>query len=76
MQYSDFGIFLRKKREGTNISLNQFALESDVDSATISRIETGKQGISLSVIAKIASFYGIKVSELITEYESGRMGKA
>lgn len=69
MQYDNFGKFLRTKREALGVSLNRFALENEIDSAALSRIETQKQGISLSAIAKIANGYGIAVSSLIKEFE-------
>ncbi len=37
--------------------------------AILSRVETLKQDIKLSVIEKIANAYKIKISELMKEYE-------
>ena len=71
MQYDEFGTFLRKKRLALNpkISLNKFGVETQIDSASLSKIERVKQGITLKYLSQIAKFYGIKVSKLIEEYE-------
>lgn len=72
MQYLEFGKFIRKKREALKHkpSLNEFALNNDIDPATLSRIETCKQGIKLTDIAKIANGFNMLASELIKEYET------
>lgn len=51
------------------VSLNEFALDADVDKAALSRIERLEQGIKLNTIGKIANAYGLKGSELLKEYE-------
>ena len=72
MQYKEFGKFLRHKRENLKpkISLNKFALNNDIEPATLSRIETMKQSIKLDTLGKLAEGYGVLASELLTEYES------
>ena len=71
MQYTDFGKFIRIKREKLEpkVSLNTFALDIGIEPATLSRIERGLQKISLTEIGKIANGFNIKASELIKEYE-------
>lgn len=71
MQYDEFGTFLRKKRLALNpkISLNNFGIATQIDSASLSKIERVKQGITLKYLAQIAEFYGIRLSKLIEEYE-------
>lgn len=71
MQYTNFGKFLRHKRETLcpKVSLNQFALENGIEPAALSRIERQKQGISLERLSQIANGYGVLISELIAEYE-------
>lgn len=71
MQYRDFGKFLRQKRIARNpqVSLNHFSVETQIDSATLSKIERVKQGITLQYLSQIAEFYGVRVSKLIEEYE-------
>ena len=71
MQYSEFGKFLRRKRESLHpeVSLNNFALESGIEPAALSRIERQKQGIILERLEQIANGYGVFISELLSEYE-------
>ena len=52
------------------ISLNQFAIENDIEPATLSRIENEKQGISIKLLAKIARGFNTKGSKLLIEYEN------
>lgn len=70
MQYDNFGKFLRNKRIKAKISLNNFAFNNGIEPATLSRIETQKQDIKLSSLAKVANGYKINVSDLLYEYES------
>lgn len=69
MQYDNFGKFLRAKRNAEKISLNEFAFNNGIEPATLSRIETSKQDIKLSTLAKIANGFRQSPSELLREYE-------
>ena len=77
MQYKDFGKFLRCKRtkDMPHKSLNSFAFDNNIEPAVLSRVETLKQDIKLSVIEKIANAYEIRISELMKEYENYITGK-
>ena len=72
MQYLEFGKFIREKREALSPkrSLNEFALNNGLEPATLSRIETCKQGIKLTDIAKIAKGFNMLASKLLEEYEN------
>lgn len=70
MQCEDLGKFLRLKRLNEKISLNRFAIENDIDSATLSRIERCLQEIKLSTFLKIASGYNMIGSDLLKEFET------
>ena len=71
MQYVNFGKFINEKRKALlpDISLNKFAINNDIDPATLSRIENGKQGVSISLLSKLANGFGISGSKLLSEYE-------
>lgn len=71
MQYSNFGKFIRYKREALKPkqSLNKFAFDNGLEPATLSRIENCKQSIKLNDIWKIAQGFNMLVSELIDEFE-------
>lgn len=69
MLKNKFGKFVRRKRLEKGITLNKFAIAAELDPAIISRIENGKQDTKLSVLAKIAKFYDLSPSELLSEFE-------
>ena len=63
MNYRNLGTYIRKKRESLNISLNEFALMTDVDPAILSRIENLKQNIKLNVLEKIALGFNLTLKK-------------
>lgn len=69
-QKTDIRDFIKQKRISTGKTLNGFALDADIDSAILSRIENKKQGIKLDVFIKIAVALDIKPSELLREWET------
>ena len=69
MQYKDFGKYIRIKRTEANMSLNNFALQNDIDPAILSRIENQKQDIKLNVLIKIANGFQLSPAELLKEFE-------
>lgn len=75
MQYYNFGNFVRQKREKLKISLNSFALNCELDPATLSNFETSKSDILFMNIAKIPKGFDMSLGELITEYENSQKNK-
>ena len=69
MQYYEIGKFIKQKRIKLGLSLNKFAVECDVDSAIISRIENNKQSIKLSILEKIAAKFEQTPAEFLAEFE-------
>ena len=71
MQYNKFGQFVRAKREAIRpkVSLNSFALNNDIEPAILCRVENLKQDVKLNVVSKIANGFGMRVSDLLAEYE-------
>lgn len=70
MQYSELGTYIKTERKKLNISLNEFALSNDVDSAILSRIENLKQDIKMNVLKKIANGFGKTPAQFLTEFEN------
>lgn len=68
MQYKNFGQFIRKKRENLGISLNHFAINCDIDSATLSNFERGKSDILFQNFIKIAYGFNSTPATLLEEY--------
>ena len=69
MQYYKLGNFIRKQRENLGVSLNKFALDNDIDSAILSRIETQKQNIKINVLEKISKGFNMTPAEFLTKFE-------
>ncbi len=70
MQYSVLGKYIKNERKKLNISLNEFALITDVDSAILSRIENLKQDIKMNVLKKIANGFNKTPAQFLTEFEN------
>ncbi len=69
MQYKNLGKYTRLRREKLNISLNDFAVNSGIDSSSLSKFERGIAGISFDNAVKIAGGFGKTLGEFIMEYE-------
>lgn len=72
MKYEELGLYIKNQRKKLGKSLNEFALEIDVNSAILSRIENLKQDIKLTVLRKIAKGFGKKPSEFLSEFENSK----
>ena len=69
MKYEKIGLYIRNQRKLIDKSLNEFAIEIDVDSAILSRIENLKQDIKLTVLRKIAKGFAKSPSEFLSDFE-------
>lgn len=70
MQYhKDISLYIKKRRQEKDISLNDFALDNELEPATLCRYENGKRGISLANLVKIAKGFGLTPSEFLAEFE-------
>lgn len=82
MQSSTFawvGETLRRVRKEKGKTLSELALIAKVGKGQLSRIETGKQEITLGTLAKILSAYGLSRQEFFRRYdlvESGENDRA
>lgn len=70
MQYSELGTYIKNERLKLGLSLNKFAIESEVDSAILSRIENLKQDIKMNVLQKIAHCLGYTPAKFLTKFET------
>ena len=69
MKYEELGLYIKNQRIAMGKSLNEFAIENDVDSAILSRIENLKQDIKLTVLRKIAKGFAKSPSEFLSDFE-------
>lgn len=70
MRYHELGKYIKLKRESAKISLNNFAINNDIDPAILSRIENLKQNIKLNILEKIANGFNKSPAEFLTEFEN------
>lgn len=61
---------MKLKRQGTGKTLNGFALDADIDSAILSRIENKKQGVKFEVLEKFVAALNMTLTEFFNEYEN------
>lgn len=72
-QFGDAIVRLRKLRK---ISQETLALEAKVDRRYMSDIENGKRNVSLDVISRLASYFGVSISFLMEEAERSELSFA
>ena len=70
MQYQNFGNFIREKRINLGKSLNKFAIECEIDKASLSNFERNKSDIYFKHFTKIAKGFNLSPSELLAEFEN------
>lgn len=69
MKYEELGKYIKFKREALGISLNKFAVEAEIESSVLSRIENLKQGIKLNTLINIAKGFNKTPAEFLAEFE-------
>ena len=69
MQYYELVKYIKQKRQELGYSLNKFAVECEIDSAILSRIENLKQNIKINILQKIASGFEMSPAEFLTKFE-------
>ena len=70
MIQENFGKALKSIREDIGISQEKFALSIGMDRTYYASVEAGKRNISLQNIQKIASGFGLSITELFEKVEN------
>lgn len=70
MIQENFGKALKSIREDSGISQEKFALSIGMDRTYYASVEAGKRNISLQNIQKIASGFGLSITELFEKVEN------
>ncbi|MDL2228576.1 helix-turn-helix domain-containing protein [Odoribacter sp. OttesenSCG-928-L07] len=68
-----FGEHLRKLREAINLSLREVALDINIDSSLLAKIERNERQPTKQQIKSIASFFKVDEKELLTEFLSDQI---
>lgn len=66
----NLGIAIQQIRKQQGLSQEQLALEANVDRRYMSDVENGKRNISLDIMERISSRFGISVSRLLEYAET------
>lgn len=70
-----FGELVRKLRKQNNFTLTQLAAMLEMDSANLSKIETGKRDFDNKKLLKLSQIFDLDLDELKNEYFSDRIAK-
>lgn len=70
MQYDEIGKYIRKKRKLIAKSLNSFAIDCDVEPATLSNFENKKSDIYFKNLLKIIDGFGQTPAEFFQEFQN------
>lgn len=70
-----FGEFVRRLRTEKQLTLTQLAAQLDMDSANLSKIETGKRDFDEKRLDKLANVFNLDIEELKMEYFSDFIAK-
>lgn len=67
--YKDISLYIKERRLEKGVSLNEFAINNELEPATLSRYENGKRGINLMNLVKIANGFEQTLSEFLADFE-------
>jgi transcriptional regulator with XRE-family HTH domain len=76
MSSPEIGAALRVARQGRRMSLHDVASKASMSVATLSRIETGKQNVDVSLLVSLAHILHVSASALIDGNGNGRQPTA
>lgn len=68
-QKKDIRDLIMEKRVASGKSINQFAIETGIEPATLSKLERKEQGMNYRTLVNIALGFEDKVSKLFKELE-------
>ncbi len=72
---TNFGEYIRKLRTESGMTLTQLAAKLELDSANLSKIETGKREFDEKRLVKLAIIFNLKQDDIKTEFFSDLFAK-
>lgn len=72
---TSFGEFIRQNRANNQMTLTQLAALLGIDSANLSKIETGKRNFDEKKLERLAIVFNVDLEELRIEYFSDLIAK-
>jgi transcriptional regulator with XRE-family HTH domain len=74
MQIMDnFGVVIRKLREGNNMPLRKLAALLDIDQSTLSKIERNERKANKRLIKKLSRIFKVHEDELMVQFLSDKI---
>jgi len=70
-----FGEYIRKLRNEKGFTLTQLAAQLDIDSANLSKIETGKRELDEKKLPKLSEIFSLNEDDLKEEYFSEKIAR-
>ena len=67
--HKNISLYIRQRRIEKGTSLNEFAIDNELEPATLSRYENGKRAINLMNLVKIANGFNQTLAEFLTDFE-------
>jgi len=67
--FEKLGLYIKKKRLATGLGLNQFCIEYEISSNTLSQYENNKREPKISKLEKIAKAFNQTLIEFLTDFE-------
>ena len=64
------GLVIKQLRTARHLSQEQLSCQCGIDQHYISNLECGKRSVSVEIIERIASFFGISLSQFFTSVDS------
>jgi transcriptional regulator with XRE-family HTH domain len=70
-----FGAYVRKLRNDRGLTLTQLAARLDMDSANLSKIETGKREFDERKLLKLSEIFNLNADHIKEEYFSDQIAR-
>ena len=71
----NFGEYLRRLRTAKGYTLTQLAAKIGIDSANLSKIETGKRDLDEKKLQRVAKVFNLDINGLKEEYFSDKIAR-
>lgn len=73
--YKNISSYIKQRRLEKGVSLNVFAIDNELEPATLSRYENGKRAINLMNLVKIANGFNQSLAEFLIDFEKNSHNK-
>jgi HTH-type transcriptional regulator, competence development regulator len=70
-----FGEYIRKLRTEKNLTLTQLAAQLGIDSANLSKIETGKREFDEKKLSKLSKIFKLDINHVKEEFYSEKIAR-